>query len=41
MKGKQLRKLESEFLRFADQFKANSKLTASEYPTSVFGFIFL
>ena len=31
MQGKQLRKLEAELWRAADQLRANSKLTASEY----------
>lgn len=31
MQGKQLRKLENELWRAAEQQRANSKLTASEY----------
>jgi hypothetical protein len=31
MQGKQLRKLEAELWRAADQLRANSKLTASEW----------
>lgn len=41
MKGKQLRKLENELWRAADQLRANSKLTASEYSMPVLGLIFL
>jgi type I restriction-modification system DNA methylase subunit len=41
MQGKQLRKLEAELWRAADQLRANSKLTASEYPMPVLGLIFL
>ena len=41
MQGKQLRKLEAELWRAADQLKANSKLTASEYSMPVLGLIFL
>ena len=41
MKGKQLRKLEAELWRAADQLRANSKLTASEYSMPVLGLIFL
>ncbi len=41
MQGKQLRKLESELWRAADQLRANSKLTASEYSMPVLGLIFL
>ena len=31
MQGKELRKLEAELWKAADQLRANSKLTASEY----------
>lgn len=41
MQGKQLRLLESELWRAADQLRANSKLTASEYSMPVLGLIFL
>ncbi len=41
MTGKQLRKLEAELWRAADQLRANSKLTASEYSMPVLGLIFL
>jgi type I restriction enzyme M protein len=41
MQGKQLRKLETELWRAADQLRANSKLTASEYSMPVLGLIFL
>jgi len=41
MQGKQLRKLETELWRAADQLRANSKLTASEYTMPVLGLIFL
>lgn len=41
MQGKQLRQLESELWRAADQLRANSKLTASEYSMPVLGLIFL
>ncbi len=41
MHGKQLRKLEAELWRAADQLRANSKLTASEYSMPVLGLIFL
>jgi type I restriction enzyme M protein len=41
MQGKQLRKLEAELWRAADQIRANSKLTASEYSMPVLGLIFL
>jgi len=41
MQGKQLRKLEVELWRAADQLRANSKLTASEYSMPVLGLIFL
>ncbi len=41
MQGKQLRKLEAELWRAADQLRANSKLTASEYAMPVLGLIFL
>ena len=41
MQGKQLRKLEAELWRAADQLRANSKLTATEYSMPVLGFIFL
>jgi type I restriction enzyme M protein len=41
MQGKQLRKLEAELWRAADQLRANSKLTASEYSMPVLGLIFL
>ncbi|NDA62131.1 MAG: SAM-dependent DNA methyltransferase [Chitinophagia bacterium] len=41
MQGKQLRKLENELWRAADQLRANSKLTASEYSMPVLGLIFL
>lgn len=41
MQGKQLRELESELWKAADQLRANSKLTASEYTMPVLGLIFL
>jgi type I restriction enzyme M protein len=41
MQGKQLRKLEAELWRAADQLRANSKLTASEYAMPILGLIFL
>jgi type I restriction enzyme M protein len=41
MQGKQLRKLETELWHAADQLRANSKLTASEYSMPVLGLIFL
>lgn len=41
MQGSQLRKLEAELWRAADQLRANSKLTASEYSMPVLGLIFL
>ena len=41
MQGTQLRKLETELWRAADQLRANSKLTASEYSVPVLGLIFL
>lgn len=41
MQGKQLRRLEAELWRAADQLRANSKLTASEYSMPVLGLIFL
>ncbi|HAN37314.1 MAG TPA: N-6 DNA methylase [Chitinophagaceae bacterium] len=41
MHGSQLRKLEAELWRAADQLRANSKLTASEYAMPVLGLIFL
>lgn len=41
MQGKQLTKLEAELWRAADQLRANSKLTASEYSMPVLGLIFL
>ena len=41
MQGKQLRKLEAELWRAADQLRSNSKLTASEYSMPVLGLIFL
>lgn len=41
MQGKQLRILEAELWRAADQLRANSKLTASEYSMPVLGLIFL
>ena len=41
MQGNQLRKLENELWRAADQLRANSKLTASEYSMPVLGLIFL
>lgn len=41
MTGQQLRKLEAELWRAADQLRANSKLTASEYSMPVLGLIFL
>ena len=41
MQGKQLRKLEAELWRSADQLRANSKLTASEYSMPVLVLIFL
>lgn len=41
MQGIQLRKLEAELWRAADQLRANSKLTATEYSMPVLGLIFL
>ena len=41
MQGKQLRQLEAELWRAADQLRANSKLTATEYTMPVLGLIFL
>ncbi len=41
MQGKQLRLLEAGLWRAADQLRANSKLTASEYSMPVLGLIFL
>ena len=41
MQGNQLRKLETELWKAADQLRANSKLTASEYSMPVMGLIFL
>ena len=41
MQGKELRKLEAELWKAADQLRANSKLTASEYSMPVLGLIFL
>ncbi len=41
MQGKQLSKLEAELCRAADQLRANSKLTASEYSMHLLGLIFL
>ncbi len=41
MQGKDLRALEAELWRAADQLRANSKLTASEYSMPVLGLIFL
>lgn len=41
MTGNQLRKLEVELWRAADQLRANSKLTATEYSMPVLGLIFL
>ena len=41
MQAKQLRLLEAELWRAADQLRANSKLTASEYSMPVLGLIFL
>jgi type I restriction enzyme M protein len=41
MNGKQLRQLEAELWKAADQLRANSKLTASEYTMPVLGLIFL
>lgn len=41
MQAKQLRQLEAELWRAADQLRANSKLTASEYAMPVLGLIFL
>jgi type I restriction enzyme M protein len=41
MQGKQLTKLEAELWRAADQLRANSKLTATEYSMPVLGLIFL
>jgi len=41
MQSTQLRKLEAELWRAADQLRANSKLTASEYSMPVLGLIFL
>ena len=39
--GKHLRQLENGLWKAADQLRANSKLTASEYSMSVLGLIFL
>lgn len=41
MQAKQIRQLEAELWRAADQLRANSKLTASEYSMPVLGLIFL
>jgi len=41
MQGNQLRKLETELWKAADQLRANSKLTAAEYSMPVLGLIFL
>ncbi|GHB36257.1 type I restriction-modification system subunit M [Mongoliitalea lutea] len=41
MQAKQLRQLEAELWKAADQLRANSKLTASEYSMPVLGLIFL
>ena len=41
MQAKQLRLLEAELWKAADQLRANSKLTASEYSMPVLGLIFL
>ncbi|MDX9694154.1 MAG: class I SAM-dependent DNA methyltransferase [Bacteroidales bacterium] len=41
MQGKQLKKLETELWKAADQLRANSKLTATEYSMPVLGLIFL
>ena len=41
MQGKQLRLLEAELWKAADQLRANSKLTAAEYSMPVLGLIFL
>lgn len=41
MTGNQLRKLEAELWRAADQLRANSKLTATEYSMPMLGLIFL
>jgi type I restriction enzyme M protein len=41
MQGKQLRLLENDLWKAADQLRANSKLTASEYSMPVLGLIFL
>ncbi|MBN1633078.1 MAG: N-6 DNA methylase, partial [Ignavibacteria bacterium] len=41
MQGNELRKLEAELWRAADQLRANSKLTATEYSMPVLGLIFL
>jgi len=41
MQGKQLKLLEADLWRAADQLRANSKLTASEYSMPVLGLIFL
>ncbi len=41
MQGKQLKQLETELWKAADQLRANSKLTASEYSMPVLGLIFL
>lgn len=41
MQGKQLRQLEAELWKAADQLRANSKLTATEYSMPVLGLIFL
>jgi type I restriction enzyme M protein len=41
MQAKQLKQLEAELWKAADQLRANSKLTASEYSMPVLGLIFL
>ncbi|MCB0562579.1 MAG: hypothetical protein KDD09_26690, partial [Phaeodactylibacter sp.] len=41
MTGEQLRQLETKLWTAADQLRANSKLTASEYSFPVLGLIFL
>src|SRR5260370_21138409 len=41
MQGKQLQKLENELWRAADQLRANSNLTTTEYSMPVLGLIFL
>ncbi|MEP6964339.1 MAG: type I restriction-modification system subunit M N-terminal domain-containing protein, partial [Polaromonas sp.] len=41
MDHRQLKKIEDELWEAADQLRANSKLTASEYAMPVLGLIFL